>query len=384
MEDLNKSFSKHFIWRLSGIVLLTIVGLFCYYKLIADYAVFWVVIVGIFLMLKAAIEKLIHRNKIGYEFFITIGVILLLFEKEYETGIIILVITLVRSLKDFVLTKTIALIEDDYEYKSSLEYLTENTLTWLAPVAILITGILYIVTSDINLVLTLLIFISFPDVWIMSASVKMFARTRAIRDRILISDNEIFDEISEVDTIIFTQDVLYIDGTPRIELEHIFSTIQEKGRYGVSILVDDKRNFEDTSKLLENMDLAPITMQETVLTNNKLMIVGNENDYQSIHPYSHLKFLVGFSSSYYSDVSTSIISLDNHLLSLIRILNISALSEKIIKQNIFLIIPLYYILAVIAVRYFDLTIIQTIILFLVPEALVFLNSVRLLGIKIKD
>ncbi|MDX8572232.1 hypothetical protein OZ666_11110 [Elizabethkingia sp. HX QKY] len=382
MEDLNKKFFRESLWRVAGIAILAIIGLLYYYQHIYDFVLFGAAILGIFLLLKTAIEKLMNSNKIGYEFFITVGVVLLLFEKQYNAAIIILIIILIRSLKDLSLTRTIALIEDEYEYKSSIEYWADKILRWLAPVILFITGLIYILTDNLHLVLTLLIFISFPDLGIIISSVKMFARTRAIKERILIPDVETFDEISEIDTIIFTQDVLYMDGKQRPELKEVFSSIRQKGKYGIHVLIDDQQNVEERDELLKEITSSTIPMNETIFMNNKLMIIGNESDYETIFPYSHLKFLVGFSGIPHSEGNTNIISLDNNLKNLATVLSISAMSEKVIKENIFLIIPLYCILAVIAVLYFDLTIIQTAILFLVPEALVFLNSIKLLGKKI--
>ncbi|MDN5478033.1 MAG: hypothetical protein L0G39_13935, partial [Chryseobacterium sp.] len=376
-------FPKETLERLAGIIILADIVLLYHYISISDTILILASFSGIFLLLKIAIERLISNNTIASEFFIIVALVLLLFEQHYYTVLWVLIITLIRSLKDVMAMQTLASSEDKAADKSEIEKAIDRILSWTAPASLLLIGLFYIFLNDLKLIVVLLIFLSFPNLGLIISTVKMFARARALKDKILISDAEVLDELHNVNSIIFSHDVICLSPNFEQEVENIFTLINRNGKYNLYTMNGNEIINEQSSSIMsvKITGSKSITMREMAMINNKLVVIGNKSEYEDIYHHSHLRFLVGFSKDNSQNLNSDIISLEKGINNLPNLFLVVSMTEKIIKQNIFFIIPAYHLLAVITVLYLDLTIIQTMIVFLICEILVFCNSLRLLFVS---
>ncbi len=130
---------------------------------------------------------------------------------------------------DTMFSRIIALVEGAEEQKAPVQKLADRVAAWLIPVVLVFLVIVYIVTRDVRMIVTLLIFTSPAELGLATPLVIIAAIARAARSGILVKGGIHLEQLAKVDVIAFDKTGTLTMGDPAVvEIVVSETTTEEK------------------------------------------------------------------------------------------------------------------------------------------------------------
>ncbi|SJZ85523.1 heavy metal translocating P-type ATPase [Sediminibacterium ginsengisoli] len=117
---------------------------------------------------------------------------------------------------DTIFSRVHALVSDAESKQLPIKNLTDRIAVWLGPAILICVGVVYVMTRDIQLVISLLILGSPAQLGLGIGVVKIAAISRALREGILFKGGNFLEELARVDTFVFDKAGTLTVGKPRV------------------------------------------------------------------------------------------------------------------------------------------------------------------------
>lgn len=118
--------------------------------------------------------------------------------------------------KDTTFGRIISMVEDADANKAPVQKLTDKVASWLIPVILIFLVFVYIVTRDIRLIVTLLIFTSPAELGLATPLVIIAAVARAARSGVLIKGGIYLELLAKVETLVFDKTGTLTENKPKV------------------------------------------------------------------------------------------------------------------------------------------------------------------------
>ena len=172
-------------------------------------------------------------------------------------------IEMTKAGKDTVFSRIISLVEEAQEGQAPIEQFTDKVASWLIPVVFVFVGAVYFYTSDVKLVIALLIFTSPAELGLATPLVTIAAIARAAKEGILVKGGKFLEELAKVTTIVFDKTGTLTAGTPVVSrLEITDSQFDEKRLVQLAAAVDRRSGHPLAKSILTYADKLNITYNE--------------------------------------------------------------------------------------------------------------------------
>lgn len=102
---------------------------------------------------------------------------------------------------DTMYARIVALVENAEEQKAPVQRLADRVAAWLIPAVFLFLICVYLITQDVRLVITLLVFTSPAELGLATPLVIIAAVARAARSGILVKGGLVLEQLAKVDTL---------------------------------------------------------------------------------------------------------------------------------------------------------------------------------------
>ena len=123
--------------------------------------------------------------------------------------------------KDTMFAKIIALVENAESEQAPVQKLADKVAGWLIPVVFVFLIIVYLVTRDLRLIVTLLIFTSPAEIGLATPLVMIAAIARAARNGILVKGGVYLESLAQADAIVFDKTGTLTVGEPQLVSVHV-------------------------------------------------------------------------------------------------------------------------------------------------------------------
>ncbi|MFZ2253297.1 MAG: cation-translocating P-type ATPase [Minisyncoccia bacterium] len=121
-----------------------------------------------------------------------------------------------KLVKDTVLARIIALVEEAESEQAPIEKFTDKVASWLIPVSFVFVAAVYFYTRDVQLIIALLIFSSPAELGLATPLVTIAAIARAAREGILVKGGLYLEALAKVDTLVFDKTGTLTIGKPGV------------------------------------------------------------------------------------------------------------------------------------------------------------------------
>lgn len=132
-----------------------------------------------------------------------------------ETGAIDVETQLVGKSTTF--ARIIALVEEADAQKAPVQKLTDKVAAWLIPVVFVFLVVVYVVTRDVKMIVTLLIFTSPAELGLATPIVMIAAIARAAQNGILVKGGAHLEALARVDTMVLDKTGTLTVGKPAVQ-----------------------------------------------------------------------------------------------------------------------------------------------------------------------
>lgn len=117
---------------------------------------------------------------------------------------------------DTMFSRIIALVETAAERRAPVQKVADRVAAWLIPLVLVFLLVVWLVTRDVRLIITLLIFTSPAELGLATPLVVIAAIARAAREGILLKGGIYLEELAKVDVIAFDKTGTLTMGTPEV------------------------------------------------------------------------------------------------------------------------------------------------------------------------
>src|SRR6266545_3467110 len=117
---------------------------------------------------------------------------------------------------DTMFSRIVALVETAEEHQAPVQRLADKVAAWLIPVVLLFLIAVYVVTRDLRMIITLLIFTSPAELGLATPLVIIAAIARAARSGILLKGGIFLEQLAKVDVIAFDKTGTLTLGRPEV------------------------------------------------------------------------------------------------------------------------------------------------------------------------
>lgn len=117
---------------------------------------------------------------------------------------------------DTTFAKIVALVEEAEDSRAPVQKLADKVATWLIPLIIVFLVVMFLVTRDVSLIVTLMIFTSPAELALATPMVIIAAIARAARSGILIKGGIYLENLARATTIVFDKTGTLTIGSPRV------------------------------------------------------------------------------------------------------------------------------------------------------------------------
>jgi heavy metal translocating P-type ATPase len=118
--------------------------------------------------------------------------------------------------KDTTFGRIIALVEEADATEAPVQKLADKVASWLIPVVLIFLIVVYIITRDIRLIVTLLIFTSPAELGLATPLVIIAAVARAARSGVLIKGGIYLELLAKVKTLVFDKTGTLTENKPKV------------------------------------------------------------------------------------------------------------------------------------------------------------------------
>ncbi len=117
---------------------------------------------------------------------------------------------------DTTFARIIALVEQAEENQAPVAKLADRVASWLIPVVLVFLVLVFLVTRDIRMIVTLMIFTSPAELGLATPLVMIAAIARAAKSGILVKGGAYLESLAKVDAIVFDKTGTLTVGRPRV------------------------------------------------------------------------------------------------------------------------------------------------------------------------
>ncbi len=117
---------------------------------------------------------------------------------------------------DTTFARIIALVEHAQEHQAPVQKLTDTIAAWLIPIVLVFLALVYLLTRDTRLIVTLLIFTSPAELGLATPLVMIAAIARAARGGILVKGGIHLETLAKVDAMVFDKTGTLTTGQPEV------------------------------------------------------------------------------------------------------------------------------------------------------------------------
>jgi len=117
---------------------------------------------------------------------------------------------------DTMFSRIVALVESAEEQRAPVQKLADRVAAWLIPVVLVFLVGVWLVTHDIRMIITLLIFTSPAELGLATPLVVIAAIARAARSGILLKGGIYLEELAKVDVVVFDKTGTLTIGRPEV------------------------------------------------------------------------------------------------------------------------------------------------------------------------
>lgn len=232
-----------------------------------------------------------------------------------ESGALVIRAEKVRE--DTFFGKIVALVEHAEEKKAHVSLLADKIAWYLVPSLLLFIGLVWLVTSNLNLVMTLLVFGSPLELTLITPLAILAGIIAAFRNGVLVKGGLVLEKFAKSDTIIFDKTGTLTLGEPHITDIEVFNksytqkdiltiaAIAEKYSDHVSAKAILKKAHEEGIFLADPEDYVSISGHGVCIRyNNKHCFVGNKHfleasEHGNIQIPEHAARVLADQSSFY-------------------------------------------------------------------------------------
>ncbi|MHB1172537.1 MAG: heavy metal translocating P-type ATPase [Lacisediminihabitans sp.] len=130
---------------------------------------------------------------------------------------------------DTTFARIIALVEEAEESQAPVQKLADKVAAWLIPIVFVFLIVIFLITRDVRLIVTLLIFTSPAELGLATPLVIIAAISRAARNGVLVKGGIFLESLAKVDTIVFDKTGTLTENTPRVtQIELHDTTLSEQ------------------------------------------------------------------------------------------------------------------------------------------------------------
>lgn len=117
---------------------------------------------------------------------------------------------------DTMFSRIIALVEGAEAHQAPVQKLADKVAAWLIPVVLVFLVVVYLVTRDVRMIVTLLIFTSPAELGLATPLVMIAAIARAARSGILVKGGLYLESLAKVDTMVFDKTGTLTANQPKV------------------------------------------------------------------------------------------------------------------------------------------------------------------------
>lgn len=117
---------------------------------------------------------------------------------------------------DTTFSRIISLVEDAEANQAPVQKLADKVAAWLIPVVLVFLVVVYLVTRDVRLIVTLMIFTSPAELGLATPLVMIAAVARAARGGVLIKGGVYLESLAKVDTMVFDKTGTLTANQPKV------------------------------------------------------------------------------------------------------------------------------------------------------------------------
>ena len=189
---------------------------------------------------------------------------------------------------DTTFARIIALVEEAEESQAPVQKLADKVAAWLIPIVFVFLLVIFLITGDVRLIVTLLIFTSPAELGLATPLVIIAAISRAARNGVLVKGGIFLESLAKIDTIVFDKTGTLTENTPRVTQIELHDTTLSERDVLVLAASADRRSAHPLAKAI--VDAAsqrgiaifePTTYDQIrargvkAVINNKHVLVGN-------------------------------------------------------------------------------------------------------------
>lgn len=123
---------------------------------------------------------------------------------------------------DTTIARIVKLVEEAEGSQAPVQKLTDRVAAWLIPIVLVFLVIVFIITRDVRLIVTLLIFTSPAELGLATPMVMIAAIARAARSGILVKGGAHLEALAKVDAMVFDKTGTLTVGRPAVQKLEVF------------------------------------------------------------------------------------------------------------------------------------------------------------------
>lgn len=123
---------------------------------------------------------------------------------------------------DTTFARIVKLVEEAEGSQAPVQKLADKVAAWLIPVVLVFLVVVFIITRDVRLIVTLLIFTSPAELGLATPMVMIAAIARAARSGILVKGGAHLEALAKVDAMVFDKTGTLTVGRPAVQKLEVF------------------------------------------------------------------------------------------------------------------------------------------------------------------
>lgn len=129
---------------------------------------------------------------------------------------------------DTTLARIVKLVEDAEELQAPVQKLADRIAAWLIPVVLVFLIVVFAITRDVRLIVTLLIFTSPAELGLATPMVMIAAIARAARGGILVKGGVHLEALAKIDAMVFDKTGTLTVGKPSVQRVEVVPNVMDE------------------------------------------------------------------------------------------------------------------------------------------------------------
>lgn len=164
---------------------------------------------------------------------------------------------------DTLYARIIALVENAEANQAPVQKLADRVAAWLIPLVFVFLLIVYLVTRDLNLIITLLIFTSPAELGLATPLVIIAAIARAARSGILLKGGLVLEQLAKVDVIAFDKTGTLTYGRPSVtSLRYFQPGVSDDELVGLAASVERRSSHPLAAAVVQQAEVLGLALAE--------------------------------------------------------------------------------------------------------------------------